>query len=496
MMRLALHWQILFAMLAGAGVGSLLNVGAGRREVDFERNGRRVVIHDTTDRITISITEADGSQRTRIVDSRGRHPDELLSLAQLASRDPQAHEAFLHHGRSTARRVGDAAARLGDLFLRLLRMISIPLVITSLLTGVTGLGQASQLGRMFTRTVAYYVATSLLAITTGLLLVNLIRPGVRGGVAPAAQPVEVSQESLGSILFHQLETLIPINPIAALAQGDLLSIISFTLAFGIFTLLVGGRTLELISELARAAFDVMMRMTMAIIHLAPLGVLALMLAATATQGVAVFGSLAWYMATVVCGLAIHALVTLPLILRFVARRDPFTFSRAMSPALLTAFSSASSNAALPLTLASSEQRAGVPNRVSSFVLPLGATINMDGTALYEAVAVLFIAQLTPGIDFTFTQQIVVAVTALLVSIGAAGIPHAGLVMMIIILQAVNLPTDMQGLIIAVDRVLDMCRTAVNVWSDSCGAAVVARLEGHTYEPAAATAAIEPADDTT
>lgn len=219
-----------------------------------------------------------------------------------------------------------------------------------------------------------------------------------------------------------------------------------------------------------------MAMTMAIIKLAPWGVLFLMLSVTSTQGVEVFKSLGWYMLTVACALAFHAMITLPMIVKFVARRDPMEFAKAMSPALLTAFSSASSNGTLPLTLASVEERAGVSNRVSSFVLPLGATINMDGTALYEAVAVLFIAQLHHGYNLPLTDQVIVAVTALLASVGAAGIPHAGLVMMVIILQAVKLPVEMQGIIIAVDRVLDMCRTSVNVWSDSCGCAVVARYE--------------------
>jgi Na+/H+-dicarboxylate symporter len=182
------------------------------------------------------------------------------------------------------------------------------------------------------------------------------------------------------------------------------------------------------------------------------------------------------MLTVACALAFHAMITLPMIVKFVARRDPMEFAKAMSPALLTAFSSASSNGTLPLTLASVEDRAGVSNRVSSFVLPLGATINMDGTALYEAVAVLFIAQLYHGHNLPITEQILVAFTALLASVGAAGIPHAGLVMMVIILQAVKLPVEMQGIIIAVDRVLDMCRTSVNVWSDSCGCAVIAHYE--------------------
>jgi Na+/H+-dicarboxylate symporter len=224
-----------------------------------------------------------------------------------------------------------------------------------------------------------------------------------------------------------------------------------------------------------------MRLTMAIIRLAPIGVLAFMLFATATQGWGIFGGLAWYMLTVFLALVIHAAIVLPLIVKFVARRNPWEFAQAMSPALMTAFSTASSNATLPLTITSAEQRAGISNRVSSFVLPLGATVNMDGTALYEAVAVLFISQAyaaaDPNFSLTFGQQVLVAITALLASVGAAGIPHAGLVMMAIVLQAVGLPLDAQGIIIAVDRVLDMCRTTVNVWSDACGCAVVARLEG-------------------
>jgi Na+/H+-dicarboxylate symporter len=162
-------------------------------------------------------------------------------------------------------------------------------------------------------------------------------------------------------------------------------------------------------------------------------------------------------------------------LHFIARRSPWQFARAMSPALFTAFSSASSNGTLPVTLTCVEERAGISNRIGSFVLPLGATINMDGSALYEVIAVMFIANLTPGVELTLAQQIIVAYTALLASIGAAGIPHAGLVMMLIILQAVGLPVEKQGLIIAVDRVLDMCRTVVNVWSDSCGCAVISRF---------------------
>ncbi len=357
-------------------------------------------------------------------------------------------------------------------------MVAVPLVVASLASGIMGLGGAAHLGRMFGRTIAYYVSTSILAILTGLLAVNIFRPGLGGAPREVAPAEKIAAGSgLADILFQQIENLIPENPFAAVVEPNFLSIIAFTLAFAIFALRVGGEVADRVHRAADAGFAVMMAMTHAIIRLAPLGVFFLVAATTATQGVAVFVSLSAYMVTVAVALAVHAAVTLPLLLRFIARRSPWQFARAMSPALLTAFSSASSNGTLPLTLDCVESRGGVRNRVGSFVLPLGATINMDGTALYEAVAVLFIAQLHFGHDLPLAQQIVVCVTALLASIGAAGIPHAGLVMMAIILQAVGLPAESQGMILAVDRVLDMGRTAVNVWSDSCGAALIDALEG-------------------
>ena len=266
--------------------------------------------------------------------------------------------------------------------------------------------------------------------------------------------------------------MIPENPFAAVVEPNFLSIIAFTIAFSIFAMLVGGEVAAAVRRAAETGFAVMMAMTTAIIRLAPLGVFFLVAYVTATQGLDVFRSLAWYMLAVAIALAFHAAVTLPAIVWLVSRRSPAAFAQAMSPALLTAFSSASSNGTLPLTLSCVEHRAGIRNRTASFVLPLGATINMDGTALYEAVAVLFIAQLHFGENLPLVQQVVVCVTALLASVGAAGIPHAGLVMMAIILQAVGLPAESQGIILAVDRVLGMMRTAVNVLSDSCGCAVV------------------------
>ena len=527
MTRIPLHWQILIAMSLGASIGLVLNIYGGEdhtdapvviEQADVQPYGMTKSVRiqagtiwasDSPHEIHMQISQPQaqgtrrifvgvlgeaateqpkGEQLVDVFEQDANAPplpanetiSEVIapSLKELKKLDAEAYVLFQRHGRSPARTVGDLGKRLGDLFLRLLKMVSVPLILFSLASGVLGLGQADRLGKMFGRTLLYYVSTSLLAILTGLFMVNLIRPGADDArqVPDQLEQAREQGKQLSTVLFEQLENLIPVNPIQATADGQFLGIIAFSLAFSIFTLLVGGQTAETVRGLATAGFSVMMRMTMAIVRLAPLGVFCLMLFAAATQGIEVFGRLGWYMLTVACALVFHAVVILPLILKFVAKRSPLEFAKAMSPALFTAFSSASSNATLPLTLTSVEQRAGVSNRVSSFVLPLGATVNMDGTALYEVVAVFFIANLTPGVELGMMQQISVVFTALLASIGAAGIPHAGLVMMVIILQAVGLPTESQGLIIAVDRILDMCRTCVNVWSDSCGCAVIARFD--------------------
>ena len=529
MLRMALHWQILLTMVLGAALGIGLNATSGRQlagqSVEHAAQSIQLVgmpqsvdvsagsvwSLDTPERILIQIDpvaeQLHGPSRRvvvgdhRLVEQMRADADEpwparagedqiarrvVPTLGALRSADAEAYALFQRYGRCQARRLGDWSKLLGDLFLRMLKMISIPLIITSLLSGVTGLGHAERLGKMFGRTILYYLSTSVLAITIGFVLVNIIQPGGGAAVLAVDAVVEADRhgKGLAVVLFQQLQNMIPPNPFGAVATGNFLSIITFSLLFGICTILVGGAAAQRINELVDAAFQVMMKLTLFIIRLAPVGVFFLMLSVTATQGAGIFRTLGWYLLTVACALAVHAFIVLPAILHFVAKRNPWQFAKAMSPALLTAFSSASSNGTLPLTLTSVERRAGVSNRVGSFVLPLGATVNMDGTALYEVVAVLFIAQLT-GHDLPLSQQVVVALTALLASIGAAGIPHAGLVMMVIILQAVGLPTESQGLIIAVDRVLDMGRTAVNVWSDSCGCAVVSHFEaGSGADPGA------------
>jgi len=358
----------------------------------------------------------------------------------------------------------------------------IPLVFFSLISGMLGMGSLSHLGRMGGRTFALYVATSFLAILTGLTLVNLIRPGVGLQIEI---PTEAVDKQPPDSFWDVIVEMVPDNVVQAAAQFDLLGVIIFALFFGAFLLAIDGEKKRTLVSFVEGASEVMMKMTGFIISLAPIGIAALIARLVSSTGLRLFVEMKWYILTVFLGLALHALVVLPLLLFLVRRRNPYRFLRAMSPAFLTGFSTASSSGTLGVTLERAEHGAGISNRVASFVLPLGATINMDGTALYEIVSVLFIAQLHAGIDPSFTltlgHQILIVFLGLTVSIGAAGIPHAGLVMMVIILQAVGLPVEYTGLIWAVDRVLDMCRTATNIVSDSTITMIVAHGEGEVDE---------------
>ncbi len=366
---------------------------------------------------------------------------------------------------------------MGDLFLRGLRMIIVPLILTSIISGVANIGDAHNLGRLGLKTFAYYITTSFFAIITGLVLVNIIQPGVGADLGLRSEVPELAATSgdLGDIIMR----MVPTNIFDALASADMLAIIFFSILIGYFITRVNEKYKIMFTDFFNGGFEVMMKLTHFIIKFTPLGILGIVAGVVAEQSenlMNLIGSLGLYMTSVLLGLIIHAFITLPLIIRFVAKVNPRFHARAMSSPLLTAFSTSSSSATLPLTLDAVENNSGVSNKVTSFVLPLGATINMDGTALYECIAAMFIAQ-AYGIELGFLMQMVVVVTALLASIGAAGIPMAGLVMITVILSAVGLPLEGIGLILAVDRILDMCRTTVNVWSDSCGAVTIAKSEG-------------------
>ena len=370
-------------------------------------------------------------------------------------------------------------APLGDIFMRLLKMVIVPLIFTSITAGVAGIGDSRNLGRLGGKTFLYYIVTSALAIMVGLALVNIIQPGVGLVVAQEQMINPEDLEQPGSVV-DILMRIIPINPVRAAASGDILGVIFFAIFFGFAITRLPTAKAKPVLSFFQSAFEAMMQVTHAVISLAPIGVFGLISRAVVSMGGELFQAVGLYMITIAAGLTIHFLVILPVLFFLLTRRNPLDHYRAMAAVMAMAFSTSSSSATLPLTLDAVEKKAGVSNKISSFVLPMGSTVNMDGTALYECAGVILIAQAL-GIDLTFGQQLVVVITALLASIGAAGVPSAGLVMIFIVLEAVGITTPaayaLVGVMLAVDRPLDMFRTVVNVTSDSIGAVVIAHSEG-------------------
>jgi proton glutamate symport protein len=369
---------------------------------------------------------------------------------------------------------------VGELFLRALKMIVIPLILFSMISGVTNIGATGNLGRVGFKTLLYYLGTLLVAGFTGLLLVNLVSPGAGAdiGLHEKISDLGLQQRSIKDILVG----IIPENIFKDLANGNTLSVIFFGILFGVFIHKLNEGSRKLMTDFFNSAFDVMMLITQFVIRFAPIGIFGIVAFQVSTQAnpLEVGKRLLVYMLVVICGLLIHALITLPMIMYFIGKVNPIKHINAVSSALLMAFSTASSNATLPVAMNCVEENCGVSKRISSFTLPLGATINMNGTALYEIVAAMFIAQ-AYGIHLTLWQQVVAVVCAALAAIGAAGIPMAGLVTMTIVLSAVGLPLEGVGLILAVDRPLDMMRTAVNVLADTVVASMVAKSEGENLK---------------
>ena len=373
----------------------------------------------------------------------------------------------------------DLIILLGDIFIRLLKMVIVPLVLTSIIIGISSINDRSKIGRMGLKTLIYYISTSLIAILIGLSLVNTIKPGEGATPISGVEAYDQSQLQSDSII-NIFKRMVPENPIAALASGDMLSIIFFAIFFGLMLNFVDTKYSKPVLGLVNSIYRIILKMTQIILKTAPIGVFGLIVKAVSTSGLSIFKELGLYAITLISGLSIHLFIVIPLILILIVKVNPIKHFKAISSAMITAFSTSSSSATLPVTMKCVRDNVKVSSEASSFVLPMGATINMDGTALYECVGVLFIAQAI-GIPLDASQQFVVVITALLASIGAAGIPSAGTVMLFIVTEAVGLQSDVVavwvGSMLAIDRPLDMFRTMVNVSSDSVGAAVIAKSEG-------------------
>lgn len=374
---------------------------------------------------------------------------------------------------------------LGTLFINLLKMLIVPLVMASIITGVASLGSGRDLGRLGLKTLAFYVITTLIAVLIALAISNLVKPGLVEG-EPARELLALQadtsavtasvKERAATSVFDTLLGMVPANVVEAASSGKLLGVVFFSVLFGFFLARIELPLRATVLDFWQGVFRVMMRMTEFVMRLAPVGVFALTARVVAKAGFDAAGPLLVFGACVVAGLVIYAFAALPLLIRLVGRVRPWRLFPAMSPALLTAFSTASSAATLPLSLECVEKRARVSERVTSFVLPLGTSINHAGSALYECAAAMFIAQ-AYGLHLSFGVQFTVVTLALITSMGIASIPAASLVGIAIILTAVGLPAEAIGVLFVLDRILDMARTAVNVFADASCAVIVARLEG-------------------
>jgi len=402
-----------------------------------------------------------------------------------------ADKGFLEH-------VIGTSGFIGELFMRGLKMIIVPLIVTSVVAGIANLQGVKGFGRLGLKTAGFYLLSTFLAVLLGLSLVNVIKPGLVDGrpnatireafsqssshvdAGLAGKVVEAGQREMGDFL-GVFRAMLPENVIAAaMDNGQMLGVITFSILFAVALTRIPGDEMQTVRNFFQAANDAMIILTRWIMTVAPIGVFALILPIIITTGAGLFANLGKYFLTVIFALLIHVAIVLPFLLRWLGRVNPIAHFKSMRPALLLAFSTASSSGTLPVTMRCIEHGAGVSKRVTSFTLPLGATVNMDGTALYECVAVMFVAQVM-GVEMGIGAQFFVVVAALLTSIGVAGVPSASLVAILLILKSSKIPGAEAAVValLAVDRPLDMLRTAVNVFSDSCAAVVVARSEGET-----------------
>jgi Na+/H+-dicarboxylate symporter len=368
-----------------------------------------------------------------------------------------------------------ASSLVGTLFIDLLKMILIPLVFCSISVGIANLRQHQQMHRVWVTTLLFFISSMAIAIVLGMLASLYFKPGIGLHLAMfehAMQNFEARQLPLPEFFSQFLHGLF-INPFTALSQGNVLAVVMFALILGI-TLVMGGERYKNILSLLQEGLEVTMQIVGWVMRLAPFGIMALLIKLVAVQDVVMLSTLAKFVIVVIGTTLLHGMVVLPLILYLFTKKSPLWFWRGAREALVTAFATSSSSATLPVTLRCTTQHLHVKPEIAGFVIPLGATINMDGTALYEAAAALFIANLV-GIELSFAQQLIVFFTAMIAAMGAPGIPSAGMVTMVMVLQSVGLPAEAIAILLPIDRLLDTLRTTVNVEGDMVGSLVVQKL---------------------
>jgi Na+/H+-dicarboxylate symporter len=373
---------------------------------------------------------------------------------------------------------------LGKIFINALTLVVVPLVSSSIISGIARIGGDGSFGRLGGKMFSFYFGTSLVAILVGLLFVNILNPG--GHIPPetlksySVDEIAQIQQHISTQEGHKITEvfmqIVPANIVDAFSSGQMLGLIFFSVLFGYSLSKIESSISTTLLNFWQGVFHTMIQFTHLIMKVLPLGVFCLVAKVFATTGIESLRSLGLFTVAVLLGLGTFMFIAIPLLLKYVGKVKPRRHFKAMAPALITAFSTSSSSATLPITIECVEKRAGVSNRICSLVIPLGTSINMSGSALYECVAAMFVAQ-AYGIDLSFSTQFLIVLLSLITSVGVAGVPSASLVAIIVILKAMGLPLEGIGLFVAVDRILDMCRTTVNVFSDSCCAVLVAKSEG-------------------
>jgi len=500
-----LHNQILIALIAGAIFGSIFNVSRTALIISYKAidETKTISIRDwkkfsfVSEGMTFDSISFKAHQQIEIINyfkkvqASDRKVSIILEKYFSTEADGKFDFSILPNVISVNKEktIATKIKWLGDIFIRLLTMIAIPLVLGSLTVGAASLGDIKKFARIGGKTISFYLVTTSIAISIGLVAANLIQPGKRMNVETKerllsvySKDVEVKIGTAEEYNFiDEIVKLIPKNPFAAIANAEMLQIVLFALMLGLVLSLIPKSKGEPVIKFFDGLSEAMIKMVDLIMLIAPIGVFALISATVGEFGFDILQTLFWYVAAVLFGLFTHTLGTYTLIVKLFSKIKLSTFFKGMRKAQTIAFSTSSSAATLPVNMECCQENLGVSKSITSFVLPLGATINMDGTALYQGVAAVFIAQVF-GMDLNFMQQLTIVLTATLASIGTAPVPGVGIIMLIIVLKSVGIPEEGIALILGVDRILDMCRTITNITGDAAVAVAVASSEGELLHP--------------
>jgi Na+/H+-dicarboxylate symporter len=484
-----LHHKILGGLILGALFGALFNVSKYELSVQHKVNGedqttelvrwQQVEFLDQSGTVVASFGKEDQLKIIQFVRTHTKAKQGPINLRAMTGS-----QVLLEQVQSIekVRTIAVIIKPIGTIFIRLLMFVAIPLVLSSLIVGAASLGDIRHVGRLGGKTMLFYLCTITSAITVGLTLVNLISPGTR--LSPDAKEklmMEFRPPDIGSSvqppdLLEMLVRIVPTNPFMAISGGEMLQIVFFALMIGVSLTMIDTTKSKPVIDFFDGISETMIKMVGMIMNLAPYGVFALIAATVGEFGFDILETLVWYSATLILGLLIQTFLVLGPAVRIFSGIPYKKFFSGMKEPMLVAFTTSSSGATLPVNMKACENNLGVPKKITSFVLPLGATINMDGTSMYQAVATVFIAQVY-GMDLNLTQQLTILLTAVLASIGTAPVPGVGIVMLIIVLRSVNVPEEGIALILGVDRLLDMCRTVPNILGDAAVATIIAKSEG-------------------